>query len=118
MISVWGTSSSILTHVVLCLTRPEKGLRLFWYPYSRATLHLEGTDIIKTTLRDIWAGAGELHPLALEILLIIDGYLKWIEMGQEREPGTAVRIGVQVCIYPVIFISSHNPGYLMRSLPV
>ncbi|EGV91389.1 hypothetical protein I79_025946 [Cricetulus griseus] len=77
-----------MSHV---LKRLDKGLKLCWYPYSRATLHLEGPDIIKTTLRNIWAGAGELHPLALEVLLIIDGYLKWIEMAQENEPSAACK---------------------------
>lgn len=41
-------------------------------------------------------------------------------MGQGREPGKALRIGVQVKnkLHPVVFITSYNPGCLIRSLPV
>lgn len=54
-----------------------RGLRFYRGPYSHATFHLERSDVIKTALRDIWARADELHPLALEVLLVIDGYLKY-----------------------------------------
>lgn len=76
-----GTSSFPDPHLYgPCLQRPQiRALRFCWGPYSRATFHLERPDIIETALRDIRAGAGELHPLALEILLVIDGYLNGIE---------------------------------------
>lgn len=44
--------------------------------YLRATLDLQGTDVVHATLNDVLAGGGELHALALEVLLVVDGDLE------------------------------------------
>ena len=43
--------------------------------YLRSTLHLQGTDVLHAALHDVLAAGGELHALALEVLLVIDGDL-------------------------------------------
>lgn len=44
--------------------------------YSRATLDLQGTDVVHAALNDVLAGGGELHALALEVLLVVHGDLE------------------------------------------
>jgi len=45
--------------------------------YSRAALHLQRADVVKATLHDVGTGRRELHPLALEVFLVIHGDLEW-----------------------------------------
>lgn len=43
--------------------------------YVRATLDLQGADVLHPTLHDVLAAGGELHTSALEVLLIVHGDL-------------------------------------------
>lgn len=43
--------------------------------YVRATLDLQGADVLHTTLHDVLAAGGELHTPTLEVLLIVHGDL-------------------------------------------
>lgn len=42
----------------------------------RATLHLQGADVVHTTLHDVLAGWGKFKTFSLEILLVINCYLQ------------------------------------------
>lgn len=53
--------------------------------YSRATLDLQGTDVVHPALNDVLAGGGELHTLALEVLLVVHGDLD-THMGGGKGP--------------------------------
>lgn len=44
--------------------------------YSRAALHLQGADVVEAALHDVWTGRSELHPLALEVFLVVHGDLE------------------------------------------
>lgn len=44
--------------------------------YSRATFHLQGADVVEATFHDVWTGRSELHPLALEVFLVVHGDLE------------------------------------------
>lgn len=39
--------------------------------YLRATLNLQGTNVVHPALHDVLAGGSELHALALEVLLVV-----------------------------------------------
>lgn len=54
---------------------PAKSVRAI-SGYSRATLDLQGTDVVHPTLNNVLAGGGELHALALEVLLVVHGDLE------------------------------------------
>lgn len=41
------------------------------FGYVRATLDLQGADVLHPTLHDVLAAGGELHSPALEVLLIV-----------------------------------------------
>lgn len=53
--------------------------------YLRATLDLQGTDVVHPALNDVLAGGGELHALALEVLLVVHGDLE-NTYGQRERP--------------------------------
>lgn len=53
--------------------------------YLRATLHLQGTDVVHPALNDVLAGGGELHALALEVLLVVHSDLE-IHVGSGKSP--------------------------------
>lgn len=55
-------------------TKP-KPLRISISGYVRATLDLQGTDVLHAALHDVLAAGGELHAPALEVLLIVHGDL-------------------------------------------
>ena len=44
--------------------------------HIRATLDLQGADVLHPTLHDVLAAGGELHTPALEILLVVHGDLE------------------------------------------
>lgn len=44
--------------------------------YVRATLDLQGADVLHAALHDVLAAGGELHSPALEVLLIVHGDLE------------------------------------------
>lgn len=44
--------------------------------YLRATLDLQGADVVHPALHDVLAGGSELHALALEVLLVVDSDLQ------------------------------------------
>lgn len=55
--------------------------------YSRATLDLQGTDVVHPALNDVLARGGELHALALEVLLVVHGDLE-THMASGKGPKT------------------------------
>ena len=46
------------------------------FGYVRATLDLQGTDVLHPALHNVLAAGGELHTLSLEVLLIVHSDLE------------------------------------------
>lgn len=73
----WG--QLIPLHAWAPLSRPAclgKHPRPLAAGYLRATFHLQRADVVEATLHDVWTGRSELHPLALEVFLVVHGDLE------------------------------------------
>lgn len=63
-------------HSISCISAHEE----MFFRYVRATLDLQGADVLHTTLHDVLAAGGELHTPSLEVLLIVHS-----DLGKTRE---------------------------------
>lgn len=64
---------------------------------SRSTLHSDGADVVHAAVIDVAALGGELHTLALEVLLLKQSHLH-TERGGDKTGGGMRMCNVSMCV--------------------